>query len=558
MIDARSPPAACALGISSDAFPPGPSLLSAWRATAARLPDKTALICGDDRVSHTELARRVAVLARAMKQAGVEPGDRVVLLLDNGIGFATAMLAVLHLEAVFVPLSPLTRAAKLAFVLGDTQASALLTQASLESVWHDVLATAVAPRAIVAMQVDRIVAASPPENKALADPGLADQAPRDAHEAREGKDALAALIYTSGTTGQPKGVMLGHGNMRAAWRSVQSYLQLREDDVIGLALPMAFSYGLYHLIMAIGTGATLVIERSAAFPVVLLKRWAEHHVTVFPGVPTLFASLLTQDLSKYDLGALRIVTNAAAALPPAHLDRLRQAWPQARLFAMYGLTECKRASYLPPEELDRRAGSVGRGLPGQRHWLVDDAGSEVVPGGTGQLVVAGPHVMQGYWRRPAETAEKLRPAPDGTPALYTGDLFRSDADGYLYFVSRTDDIIKSRGEKVSPLEVEHAICELPGVVDAAVAGMPDPLLGQAILAHVKLAPGAIISERDVIRHCLARLESFMAPKAVRFVDELPLTDSGKLRRASLDSMPDGPSAPPRTPPSSRNSRPENQ
>jgi acyl-CoA synthetase (AMP-forming)/AMP-acid ligase II len=330
--------------------------------------------------------------------------------------------------------------------------------------------------------------------------------------------------------------MLSHDNMRAAWRSVQAYLHLREDDVIGLALPMTFSYGLYHVIMGLGLGATIVIERSVAFPVKLLQRFAAERVTVFPGVPTLFASLLGQDLAAYDLGALRIATNAAAALPIAHLQRLRQAWPQMRFFAMYGLTECKRASYLAPEDIDARPASVGRGMPFQRHWLVDEDGRDVTVGGVGQLVVAGPHVMQGYWRRPGESAEKLRPAPDGTPALYTGDIFRSDADGYLYFVSRSDDIIKSRGEKVSPVEVEHAICGLPGVIDAAVVGVPDELLGEAVQAYVRIATGVQLTERDVIRHCLATLESFMAPKRVVFVEELPITDSGKVQRSGLRNL----------------------
>jgi acyl-CoA synthetase (AMP-forming)/AMP-acid ligase II len=287
--------------------------------------------------------------------------------------------------------------------------------------------------------------------------------------------------------------------------------------------------------MGLSLGATVVIERSAAFPVRLAQMLERERVTVFPGVPTLFASLLgLQDLADFDFSALRIVTNAAAALPEPHLRRLRALWPRARLFAMYGLTECVRASYLPPEEIDRRPGSVGRGLAHQTHWLADEDGSRLPAGATGELVVSGAHVSPGYWQRPVETAQRVGIDPaTGARLLRTGDLFRSDADGYLYFVARRDDIIKTRGEKVAPREVENAIYQLDGVTGCAVVGVADDLLGQAVKAYVTLRPGCTLAERDIVKHCLARLENYMAPKHVEIVRELPRTDSGKIRHASL-------------------------
>ena len=346
---------------------------------------------------------------------------------------------------------------------------------------------------------------------------------------------LAALIYTSGTTGLPKGVMLTHLNMTSAWASVQEYLGLRESDVIGLALPPVYSYGLYNLLMGLGLGATVVIERQAAFPLRLAQTLERERVTVLPGVPTLFAALLgVAGLERMDLSALRIVTNAAAALPEAHVQRLRAAWPQAQLYLMYGLTECKRATYLPPDLVDARPDSVGRGMPNQEHWLVDDEGRRLPNGSTGELVVCGPHVMQGYWERPDETAQRLRDGPlPGQRVLHTGDLFRSDAQGFLSFVSRRDDIIKTRGEKVAPREVENAIYLLPGVTGCAVVGVADAQLGQSVKAYVTLAEGSALNARDIIRHCLSRLESHMAPQSVDIVNELPRTESGKIRHASL-------------------------
>jgi acyl-CoA synthetase (AMP-forming)/AMP-acid ligase II len=204
------------------------------------------------------------------------------------------------------------------------------------------------------------------------------------------------------------------------------------------------------------------------------------------------------------------------------------------MYSMYGMTECKRVSYLPPEDIDARPGSVGRGMPNQECWLVDEHGHRLPNGSMGELVVRGSHVMRGYWERPAETAERLKPGPiPGELVLYTGDLFRTDEDGYLYFVSRKDDIIKTRGEKVAPREVENVIHQLPDVVSCAVVGAADEALGQAVKAFVVLREGSPLKPRDIIRHCLAHLEGYMAPRIVEFVAELPRTESGKIRHASL-------------------------
>jgi acyl-CoA synthetase (AMP-forming)/AMP-acid ligase II len=201
---------------------------------------------------------------------------------------------------------------------------------------------------------------------------------------------------------------------------------------------------------------------------------------------------------------------------------------------MYGLTECKRVTYLPPEQLDIRPTSVGRGMPNEEVWLVDESGHRLPNVSTGELVIRGSNVMRGYWEKPAETAERLRPGPlPGEMVLYSGDLFRTDDEGWLYFVARKDDIIKSRGEKVSPREVENAIHSLEGVLEAAVIGVPDEVLGEAIKAFVVPRKGHALTERQVIRHCLEHLENFMAPKYVEFVGELPKTDTGKIRKKGL-------------------------
>jgi acyl-CoA synthetase (AMP-forming)/AMP-acid ligase II len=261
----------------------------------------------------------------------------------------------------------------------------------------------------------------------------------------------------------------------------------------------------------------------------------EEKVTGFPGVPTIFAILLgLKDLGTFDFSSLRYITNTAAALPPAHIAKLRKIFPQARLYSMYGLTECKRVSYLPPEEIDRRPTSVGRGMPNEEVWIVDENGERVGPGETGELVVRGSNVMRGYWGLPEETARVLKPGKyPGEAVLYTGDLFRMDEEGYLYFVGRKDDMIKSRGERISPREIEQCLCAMDGVAEAAVIGIPDEILGQAIKAIISTRSGCSLKEQDVLRHCAENLEDFMVPKSVQFVGGLPKNSNAKVDKLLL-------------------------
>jgi acyl-coenzyme A synthetase/AMP-(fatty) acid ligase len=208
--------------------------------------------------------------------------------------------------------------------------------------------------------------------------------------------------------------------------------------------------------------------------------------------------------------------------------------PEALVFKMYGLTECKRVAYLEPELVSERPSSVGKAIPGTEVFVLDEHGERVAPGTTGTLYVRGPHVMMGYWNLPDETAHMLKPGPyPGERMLCTHDLFRVDAEGFLYFVGRSDDIIKSRGEKVSPVEVENVLASIPGVKEAAIVGVPDALLGEAVRAFVVLDPGVVMDDRHFRRECMARLENYMVPRDVVFLDELPKTGSGKVRRKSL-------------------------
>ena len=501
--------------------------------TIRRIPSKIALVCDGERYTYADIEARVDLLARLLRRRGVQRGDRVALFLDNSVETVAGVYAALRIGAVFVPINSLTKQSKLAYLLNDSRASALITHAALRRTWQDALAANIMVHTCIV--VGGLPGADALTSRYLPYPSANEQIEGLGVEPTTIDQDLASIIYTSGSTGTPKGVMLTHLNMLSAAHSVRIYLGLQEDDVMICVLPLAFGYALNQLLTAFIVGATFVLERSFAFPVKVLELMARERVTVFSGVPTIFSLLMNlKGLDKFDLPALRKITNAAAALPEEHIRRLRALFPQAKLFSMYGLTECTRVTYLPPEQLDIRPTSVGRGMPNEEVWLVDEFGRRLPNGSTGELVIRGSHVMRGYWEKPNETAKSLKPGPlPGETVLYSGDLFRTDEEGWLYFVARKDDIIKSRGEKVSPREVENAIYSIESVLEAAVVGVPDEILGQAVKAFLVLKEGHALTEREVIRHCLARLDNYMAPKYVEFVAELPKTDTGKIKKTGL-------------------------
>jgi amino acid adenylation domain-containing protein len=490
-------------------------------ASARRDPDKIALVCGDRRVSYGEVMRDARRLACALVARGVARGDRVIVFGDNSVASAVAFWGVLLASAVVVMVHPQTKADKLAYMIADCEPTALVVDAQL---WPTVVEAGRLPSAIVV-------------HGALVPGAMAwDALPDGATPQRLAIDVdLAAIIYTSGSTGEPKGVMHTHRSMRAAASAIMAYLGNTRDDVILNVLPLSFDYGLYQMIMAFGAGARLVLERSFAYPARVLECMARERVTGLPGVPTLFAMLAAMTtLADHDLSAIRYVTNTAAALPVKHIELLLELFPRAQIFSMYGLTECKRVSYLPPEQLRKRPTSVGIAIPNTELWVVDERDRRVAPGEIGQLVVRGATVMRGYWGKPEETRARLRPGPlPGEQVLYTGDYARIDDEGYLYFVGRMDDIIKSRGEKIAPREVENALVAAPGVLEAAVIGVDDELLGQAIAAFVVVEQGKQITARSLQLHCQRRLESHMVPKHIVFASSLPRTANGKIDKTKL-------------------------
>jgi amino acid adenylation domain-containing protein len=509
--------------------------------STARLPGKLALVCGDRRLTYGEIAAQASALAHALVQRGVNRGDRVVIYTDNSVEAVVAFWGVLAANAVTVLVNPQTKADKLAYLLGDCRPAALIAHAPL---YRNFAAPAAAASSLKSVIVTGPIGAA--ELGAL--PGgvlwevaLAGQPTAEPPPRRAIDVDLASIIYTSGSTGDPKGVMQTHLSMRTAATSISAYLEVAEDEVILGVLPLSFDYGLYQMIMTFRQGARLVLEKSFVYPARVLDVVVKERVTGFPGVPTIYAIMNElENIASYDFSAVRYVTNTAAALTEKHIDMLRRIFPRARIYSMYGLTECKRVSFLPPAELARKPLSVGLPIPNTEVWVEDEAGNRLGPDQVGQLVVRGATVMRGYWEKPEATARKLKPGPlPHEVVLHTGDYCKIDDEGYLYFVGRMDDIIKSRGEKVAPREVENAIANIDGVKEVAVIGVPDDILGQAVKAFVVLEQGAALSEREIQRACQARLESFMVPRTVVFVPDLPKTTTGKIKKTGLDTYQPG-------------------
>jgi amino acid adenylation domain-containing protein len=493
--------------------------------SAERRPDAIALVANGEAVSYRDLAQRCRHLSSVILRREIGAGERVVVLLDNSIEAAVAFWSVLLAGAVVVPVNVSTKAEKLSWLIDHAGARAVITDERLHPVVADALCRS-------SQSVDRFVFDRDKHVAVVA----SDEHARRATDPRLGGDAgpdLAAIIYTSGSTGHAKGVMLTHHNMVSAAESIAQYLELRDDDIVHGIMPMSFDYGLYQLILSARQGARLVLAPPFSLPVQVLKHAEAEGVTFFPGVPTVYAMLESVAGSR-TVPSVRAVTSTAAALTPRHIETIRRVFPNARIFSMYGITECKRCTYLPPADLDRKPGSVGIAIPNTELWLVDDQDRRLGPHQVGHLVIRGPTVMQGYWREPEESARRLRTHPvTGERVLYTHDLCRLDEEGYLYFVGRMDDIIKSRGEKVAPKEVEMAISAVPGVVEAAVIGVPDPIAGEAIQAFVVAADATELTEADLLRACREKLESFMVPKAIRIVSALPRSPNGKIDKLAL-------------------------
>ena len=501
--------------------------------SADRLPTKVALVADGQRLTYQDVEAQANRLANALRAQGLKRGDRVALFLPNCLELALSIFAILKAGGVFVPINHTTKLDKCRYILNHCDAKVLITSGRQAEMAQGLMSEVRSLTTVLLTSPMLPNAASPSWSDYLSYDAIQADYPETRLPSGNIDVDLACLIYTSGSTGDPKGVMSDHSNVVFAASSIIEYLGNQETDVVIGLLPLSFDYGLYQLLMVFKFGGTLILEKGFTFPAAILKRMVEERVTGFPAVPTMLTLLLKMDLSPYDLSHLRYISNTAAALPPSHITAIRDKFPWVTLFSMYGLTETKRTLYLPPDQLDQRSGSVGIPIPGTEAWVEDEQGNRLAAGQVGELVVRGRHVMRGYWNDPERTALRFRPgALPGERLCYTGDLFRQDEVGYFYFVARKDDVIKSRGEKVAPKEVENVLYGLAGVQEAAVIGVPDPVLGQAVKAFI--VADDTVTDADIMQHCRANLEDFMVPKLIERRSELPKTSTGKIKKTDLN------------------------
>jgi long-chain acyl-CoA synthetase len=494
--------------------------------TAARTPDKEALIFQQQRLTYLELDNFANALGNALLELGLQKFERVAIYLDNSVEAVVSIFGILKAGGIFVLINPQTKARKLEYILNDCQVRFLITDSKLGLNYQ----TASADLQVIS--IDNTQA-----DHHLASHSFWDLIDRSSHQQPPNTCIdvdLCSLIYTSGSTGKPKGVMLSHLNMVSAANSITTYLENTCDDIILNCLPLSFDYGLYNLLMPFKFGGTVVLEKSFVYPFQLIGLVNKERVTGLPLVPTIISIFLqVKNLENYDFSSLRYLTSTGQSLPPSHLLRLNKLLPQTKIYSMYGLTECKRVFYLPPAEILLRPTSVGKAMPNIEVYLIDQNGSRISqPGTIGELIVRGSNVMQGYWNRPEETAQVFK---RGDRNLRTRDLFKTDKEGYFYFVGRTDDLIKTGGEQVSPKEVEDILCELAGVNQAVVYGVAHEFLGQAIQAALVLESGSGLTEAGILAYCSVHLEKHMIPKHLEILPELPKTLTGKINRQQLQA-----------------------
>lgn len=486
-----------------------------------RNPLGEALRMGADSVDYVYLAGRVERAASAFLRRGLKAGDRVAVYLPKSVPSVTALFGVARAGGVFVPVNPVLKARQVNHILADSGATILVTSADrLAMLRQDGEAPPPGMRDIILdSDWDEFLASG--AERAIGHPL---------------PDDLAALLYTSGSTGLPKGVMLSHRNLTTGALSVASYLENTASDRILCVLPLSFDYGLSQVSTALLTGASAVLINHL-FPQDIVTALEREAITGLACVPPLWLQVLALDWPGSIARTLRYVTNSGGRMPRHAVASLRQRAPDIRIFLMYGLTEAFRSTYLDPDEVDRRPDSIGKAIPHARIDVIDAAGSSAAPGEPGELVHSGPLVAHGYWNDPERTAARFRPLPpsfgSADPAVWSGDTVTRDADGFLYFVERQDNMIKTSGYRVSPTEIEDVLYEVDGVSEAVALGVPHPGLGQAIVCLIALRDEDETSSDDVLARCRAQLPAFMVPKAVILRDSLPRNPNGKIDRSGL-------------------------
>lgn len=511
------------------------------RQSSQLFGDRPAVIDPERSINHRQLGEAANQFAEQLRRLPIASGSRIALLMENCVDYVVAYFGILRAGFVVVPLDTSANGETLRYILDNCEVRVLIAQSryrrQLKSVFDGgcgvdyLLCDSILPVGSTALVKIKF------GDTMRLDSILPELEPREAGPSeiiamtRNGKShELAAIFYTSGSTGTPKGVMLSHLNLVSNTQATVEYLKLTEIDRTLVILPFYYIYGNSLLLTNVACGACLVIDNRFMYPETVLNTMEEQKCTGLSGVPSNFMILLGKStFASRKFPHLRYFTQAGGAMAPDVIRSLATAFPDKEIYIMYGQTEAApRVTYLPPQQLTAKLGSIGIPLNGVAVTIMDENKLEMPSGKTGELVVTGDNVMMGYWRQPEEQEEVLQ---DGL--LFTGDLGYKDEDGFIYIVGRKKDIIKAGGNRVSVKEVEESIVSHDKVLEACVIGVADPLLGEAIKAFVVMKPGLELEERELLRHCQRMLADYKVPKYFVVVDSLPKYQSGKINRQLL-------------------------
>lgn len=505
----------------------------------AQSAESPAIVLKGNRVSFQELTLQVQQQAHSLQSLDLKLQQRVAIYLPKQIETVSSFLAVSAAGGVFVPINPVLKAPQVAHIMMDCNVKILITSKSrllnLQSALHECTDL----RAVVL--VDTLSEAITDQHYEVIDWPTYTKRTNDQPQLSitQIDSDIAAILYTSGSTGKPKGVVLSHRNIIAGAESVAEYLNIQSCDRLLAALPFSFDYGLNQLTTCLLKGATCVLM-DYLLPKDVINALEKYQITGLAAVPPLWAQLADLNWPESIDQHLRYMTNSGGKMPKAVLQKLRSKTPNAQFFLMYGLTEAFRSTYLPPEQIDIRPDSMGKAIPNAEVMVVREDGSPCAPHEPGELVHRGSLVSLGYWNDVAKTAERFKPAPGQLPglplteiAVWSGDTVTMDEEGYLYFVGRRDDMIKTSGYRVSPSEIEEVIYASGIVKEAAAIGIEHATLGQAVVVVVSPQPDSDFNPQALIDTCKANLPNFMIPAKIEVLADLPRNPNGKIDRKIL-------------------------
>jgi len=498
--------------------------------SAEKFPDKQAVWFKDNWLSFSEIEVKSNQLANFLKSRGIDRGDRVAILLENSFNYVIAYYAILKIGAITVALNTETKKEGLVYLLNDSESKAIITQKRFSKELLPALNNTPYLKEVVIEQSNL------EQFKQIGHCNTTDINEIFSVESQNHPSVrcididIASIVYTSGSTGKPKGVVLTHHNIVANTKSIVEYLKLKSEDRIMVVLPFYYIYGKSLLNTHFSVSGSVVIDNRFAFPNSVLDTMKKTETTGFSGVPSTFMILLNKSsIRDYQFDSLRYITQAGGAMAPAIQKEVVKIFSPAELIIMYGATEASaRLSYLEPNDLSNKWGSIGKAIPNVDLFIADNTGKPLPPNKEGQIVARGSNLMQGYWKDLDETNNVLK-----NGLYYTGDIGIVDDEGFLFVVGRTKDMIKVGGERISAKSVEEVILELKEVHEVAVIGVEDEILGEAIKAFIVFSDSVTLEEQEILKFCKKKLPQSKIPKYIEFIDSLVKNESGKILKEEL-------------------------